>query len=149
MQVLTYLHTTMQMGGADVGSQTDIHKCTDVCTDSNQGMEPGDYLEIDPHSVATHKIEIIPQMSECPSIHLVIFMVYTVICTAIDLWACVSYIPANNVLYTSNFLHAGISSNQSMRGKTCSFLNGIRNIFFSWIICGLAVPNAGLKGFLA
>ena len=80
-----------------------------------------------------------------PSIHVVIIMVYTVICTVIDLWACLSYISAT-VLYTSNFIDAGISSNQGMTGKSCSFLHGIRNIIFSWIICGVRVPNAGLKG---
>ena len=28
----TCLHTTMQRGEADVGSQLDMHTCTDVCT---------------------------------------------------------------------------------------------------------------------
>ena len=37
----TYLHTTTQRGwGADVGSQVDMHTCTDACTNSNQGVGP-------------------------------------------------------------------------------------------------------------
>ena len=36
-----HLHIHMQLckgGGADVGSQVDMHICTDACTHSNQGV---------------------------------------------------------------------------------------------------------------
>ena len=31
-QMCTFLHTTMQRGGADVGSQVNMHTCTNACT---------------------------------------------------------------------------------------------------------------------